>query len=439
MQKIKPKPLSLLSILSTLLIFILSLTPSYAKSVSSIAVFGDSLSDNGNTTHLLNALRNDDNPAFLVAPLEKYLLNKIDDYTEDSYIPESWIEAAKSQIQYFLEEEVGTRLVDLANRVASVPTIPPKPYWRGHFSNGRVWDENLAKSMGLDLQDESQYLNRAFGGSWAVTYDHKFTLWRLIRHPIDSINELINGKLVPPSLGLVVEAYLMERRYQANPNTLYFVFSGGNDYINALHYEDNYNESVMDDYVANIINSINKASQKLLSSGAKHLVLVAMPDVGASPRFNKRADYYILSDAVRLHNKRLLDLKDELSEAYPKASITYIDTASMLNDAIENPAKYDLENVTDACTNIVLDNTMYSLKPIEGHPFANNAVLEYVQQYAYRDQSFIADETNFTVCNNPDKYLFWDIIHPTAKVHRVLSEKICKILQDSGYEISCQA
>ncbi|MGL5743372.1 MAG: hypothetical protein ACRCXC_13000 [Legionella sp.] len=82
--------------------------------------------------------------------------------------------------------------------------------------------------VSLSPEDEEVYLNRAFGGSWTATYDYQLTVWNLIRHPIGTIKNLIVGKLVPPSLGLTVQAYLLEHPALSD-ETVFFVFSGSND------------------------------------------------------------------------------------------------------------------------------------------------------------------------------------------------------------------
>lgn len=124
-------------------------------------------------------------------------------------------------------------LANLVGKVKQVPVLPGKPYWKNRFSNGRVWIEYLAEMLSIQKSDEEVYLNKAFGGSWSATYDYQLTVWNLIRHPLGTIKNLIVGKLIPPSLGLIVQAYLLEHE-QLSDETLYFIYSGSNDYINVL-------------------------------------------------------------------------------------------------------------------------------------------------------------------------------------------------------------
>ena len=39
----------------------------------------------------------------------------------------------------------------------------------------------------IQKSDEDVYTNKAFGGSWAATYDYQLNRWNLIRHPIGTI------------------------------------------------------------------------------------------------------------------------------------------------------------------------------------------------------------------------------------------------------------
>jgi len=32
------------------------------------------------------------------------------------------------------------------------------------------------------------------------------------------------------------------------------------------------------------------------------------------------------------------------------------------------------------------------------------------------------------VCSNPDEYFFWDVAHPTAKVHAILANQVMEFL-----------
>lgn len=68
--------------------------------------------------------------------------------------------------------------------------------------------------------------------------------------------------------------------------------------------------------------------------------------------------------------------------------IIQLDVNSLYREAITEPAKFGFTNVTNACLN------------------------------------------NVAVCDNPDKFLFWDGIHPTTAGHRILAEAALKALKN---------
>jgi phospholipase/lecithinase/hemolysin len=424
------------AVLTCCLVFYMVLSHAGSK-VTSMAFFGDSLSDNGNTTHLIKSLRQDEDPNYLVYPFEVFVLDKMDEFAARYYVPQMILDAGKLLVAEFFDKELGTLLGNLVSKIRELPIIPDAPYWNYRFSNGRVWNEYLAQMLNLELSNPLQYDNRAFGGSWAVTYDKQLTVWNLIRHPIGTIKDLVNGKLVPPSLGLVTTAYLMVKK-NANPKTLYFLFSGGNDYLNVLYFEDNYNPAVMSKYIDNVIEGIESGMKKLVDAGAEHMVIFGVPNIGITPLFLNTHDQQVMSNATQSHNNRLADEVKRWQRENPAVKFSFIDIQAMLQNAMEYPQEYGISNVTQACIDVKIKSLHTPKKRIaEGEPFANNYVLQYAQMMGYRDASFAPGEKNFHVCDNPEDYLFWDAIHPTTKVHKILAYKVCNVLKTNGYELTC--
>ena len=74
----------------------------------------------------------------------------------------------------------------------------------------------------------------------------------------------------------------------------------------------------------------------------------------------------------------------------PGISIETLDLSALLGDIIADPQSYGIDNATSPCL-IFIPNA-------EGS----------VQAWSY--------------CRKPNRYVFWDGIHPTARVHKILSE-----------------
>lgn len=400
--------------------------------VKSMVIFGDSLSDTGNTTYLLKSLRQEESPAYLVYPAKIFIINKMIEFAEIHGVPQMVLDKGIELVTEFFDTSVGPLLATLISKINKVPVLPGDPYWQDHFSNGRVWDEYLSTMVHVDREDKRYFTNKAFGGSWAATYDHQLTVWNFIRHPIYSVKNLIIGKLIPPSLGLTVQAYLLVNE-TLSPDAVYFIFTGGNDYLNLLAFEDNYDPVKIDRYIDNVINSLSASVHKLIKAGARKVIVLGIPEVGVAPRFINSPKRDILNLVSEKHNTLLAANVLEWQSSHPEVDFLFIDIVPILKKALENPGLFGLKNVTEACIDVKLP--LFNL--LIDSPFKGNFVLEYAQILKYSDKNFALGERNYRICDNPDEYLFWDEVHPTTKAHLFLADEICLQMQAHGYKATC--
>lgn len=415
------------------LFFLISTTTIASTPVKSIVIFGDSLSDTGNTSHLLKSLRQEESPSYLVRPLKVFVINKMEEFADAYYVPQMVLDSGISKVTEFFDVELAPMLASIIGKIKKAPVVPGEPYWQDHFSNGQVWNEYLAPMLNVNYEETRHFSNQAFGGSWTVTYDYQLTVWNLIRHPIMTLKSLIVGKLIPPSLGLTVQAHLLSTSH-FDKDAVYFIFSGGNDYLNVLAFGDNYDTAVMSIYIDNVLDSMSSAIQKLTKAGATHLVILGIPDVGLTPHFLYTADQNVLSAAVLEHNQRLKTRIETLRHDWPLVDFLFIDVQPMFQRVIDHPSDYGFINTTQACIDVKLP--MY--RGLENSPFAHNLVLRYASVLQYRDSQFAPGENNYQMCDQPDNYLFWDEIHPSTKTHHVLAYEICLAMQAHGYQTNCQ-
>lgn len=414
-------------------LFSLPLMVHASMPVKSMVVFGDSFSDYGNTTHLLKSLRQEESPAFLVAPFKAFVLNKMIDFANDFYVPQMVLDSGISVVTQFFDYELAPYIANLVAKVRLVPVLPGKPYWNNHFSNGLVWNEYLAKAWAIDTTDDEQYINKAFAGSWASTYDYELTTWNLIRHPIETIKTLIVGKLVPPSFGLIVQAHLLEHDTVDN-EAVHLVFYGSNDYFNVLFYEDKYNPEVMSRYIDNVVAGVEYGLVKLLNQGARRFVVLSVPHVGDMPKHVKTADREVLNAAVDKHNERLAIRIEALKKLHPDADFLFVDSAKRLDAAVAQPQNFGFAHVKDACIDV--EYPMFS--GLSASPYAQNYALHYAQVLQYKDASFGKGQTNYRVCDKPESYVYWDDFHLTTRAHAVLAQEVCDAMQTHGYDVACE-
>lgn len=403
-----------------------------ATPIKSIVIFGDSLSDNGNTTHLLKSLRKDENPAYLVKPLKVFVIHKMEDFAEEYYVPQIILDAGIFTVNEFFDYKLAPMLADLVSNIKKVPILPAEPYWQSRFSNGRVWIEYLAPMLGVDREDNLHYSNQAFSGSWAATYDYQLTITNLIKHPLTSLKNLIIGKLIPPSLGLSVQAYLLMHP-KLDKDTAYFVFAGGNDYLNMLQFDTRPDDEKINSYIDNVLDNIAYSVKKLADAGAKHIIVMGLPHIGDSPKFVHSNERNLLNISTDMHNIRLKDRLAEWQEDAPEIEFVFLDVDQFLAKAQIDPAAYGFTNIEDPCIDVKLP----SIRAYANSPFAHNYVLHYAHVLQYREQGAAQDAKNWEMCENPNAWLFWDEVHPTTRAHHYMAAEACENLKALGYQAQC--
>ncbi|MCC5792005.1 MAG: SGNH/GDSL hydrolase family protein [Legionellaceae bacterium] len=423
---------SLLRVVAVVTLIFCSFSLQAAPQVRSMVVFGDSLSDTGNTTHLLKSLRFEESPAYLVKPFKLFIIHRMEDFAYDYYIPQAVLDAGIEIVEAFFDQELGPMLANLVSDIRRVPILPGEPYWQNRFSNGRVWPEYLAPMLHLDREDRHQLDIHAFGGSWAVTYDYQLTSWNLIKHPIASIKNLVVGKLIPPSLGLTVQAWFLMNDV-ASPDDLFFIFTGANDYLHVLTFEDNYNSAVMSSYIDNVLDGIEYSVEKLVKIGAQQLVIMNLPDVSITPRIIHTSDRSILSEAVKLHNQRLQQRVQLWRERHPEVQYITIDIPQLMRGMIANPEAHGFRHTDTACIDVELSMFQWLHTP-----FAHNPSLSMAMIAAYQDPTWDRERRNYHRCADEDSYMFWDEIHPSTKTHRWFAFKVCEELAQLGYDARCE-
>jgi thermolabile hemolysin len=251
----------------------------------------------------------------------------------------------------------GDSLSDTGNIYRATGGVYPSspPYFQGRYSNGLVWVEYLAS--GLKLTSE-QRTNFAFGGATTGSSG-------------------MNG--IP---GLLAQVDNFTKAHpDINPNALYVLWAGANDYLYGT------SNSTMP------IENLSKAIQLLSTGGAKKILVANIPDLGKLPATRYTANSNSLSQSAIAHNLSLAKSFEVLNDKLGHdTQIIELDVNSLYREAITEPAKFGFTNVTNACLN-------------------NNV-------------------NNVAVCDNPDKFLFWDGIHPTTAGHRILAEAALKALKN---------
>lgn len=308
----------------------------------------------------------------------------------------------------------GDSLSDNGNLYAMTFHYVPKAsgYFQGRFSNGLAWVEYLAQALGLDETDRDELINYAYGNAWAEPSEFS-KMWMPI-----------------PDLTTQVNAYiLLERPGRNISHHLFVIWIGGNDYLGVGESP----EIGRDDpefATTNTVKYIESQTVALIKTGAKNILIMNMPDLSKTPYAGYMKPGYAKNEAelVKLHNQKLAAMVGYLSKRYPNVKIVLFDVNYYVEDATNYPEKYKLKNVTQACFSgkyyFSAEGRKKELDLL--NQFGKGDYLSPALQDAYG-----ADDKE-TKCDNPDQYLYWDRVHPTAKMNKLLSEFVLRDLQKFG-------
>lgn len=258
-----------------------------------------------------------------------------------------------------------------------LPQSPP--YYEGRFSNGPVWVEHVAAAY-FPTQPASHLFDYAVGGS-GVSEDEDDEVLFTLRKQVNN--------------------YLVSHKDQASADSLYVVWIGANNYLGLP--EDT--EKTLKEVNDGIVHNLNR----LISKGAKHILLINLPNLGKTPAATEFDAADIMNYFAVEHNKRLAQAFNGLKQNNPEVEWFYFDLGSMFDDVIENPAKYGVTNTGGTCSNSTVD--------------------EFTKKSWLRMIASVKPKENTDAC---DGYLFFDLVHPTAMAHKMIAENVQSILDAAG-------
>ena len=264
-----------------------------------------------------------------------------------------------------------------------LPVSPP--YFEGRFTNGPVWVEILMKYY-YPTNSNAHLLDYAFGGAGVLEEDdgdddELFTL----RREIDS--------------------YFLAHQDKADENSLYVVWIGSNNYL-----------AVPDDpdkVLSDVSLGIQHGLQRLADKGAKHIMVVNVPSLGAIPAARDFDAVEVLTYLAKEHNITLKKNVSDLQNQYPSIQWIYFDVNLVLDDMMLHPENYGFTNVTDTCYEEVMN----------GYSSKNKSVLKMVAS--------IKPQVKKDACNG---YLFFDPVHPSAPAHQLMAERTKLLFDEEGID-----
>jgi outer membrane lipase/esterase len=275
-----------------------------------------------------------------------------------------------------------------ATEILNGPGVPPAPdptrYDAGRFANGPNYVDRLAAKLGVTvLPSELGGTNYAFGGSRTNYNRGEFRPGVLPPLP----NGVYPIGAFPWSLDLQRAEFLAQAGpRKADPTTLYIVFHGSNDLADAFIAAVALGQDPMprlQTAVQGVVNTV----LAFKSAGARTILVPLMPNLGVVPSITALGP-----QAAGFASALSVAFNQALTQALAPIegpNIILFDTFGFLTQVVLQPGLYGFTNSTEPC---------YT--------------------------GFVAPNPAATVCAQPDEYVFWDVEHPTTRLHAVLAEAL---------------
>jgi phospholipase/lecithinase/hemolysin len=254
--------------------------------------------------------------------------------------------------------------------------IPSFPYEIGgfQFSNGKTWPRIFARRLETNRSGKASLFNPGKNGNYAIGGAKAST-----------------GLTDPTSADSQVMWYLADFSQPVDDETLFVLQFGGNDVRAALESAAMGGNpwAVLDLAVNNEIKLIKKLYNE---RNARNFLVANSPDVGLAPALKLIGAAENASFFAKYYNGLLEAMlhKLEHNQEYKSVSIKRLNFYEILNDVVSNPGAFGIRNTTDSCL------------------------------------VFFTDDK----CKRQNKYVFWDGLHPTRKVHRIVGRAAAELYDD---------
>ncbi|KAG9439659.1 hypothetical protein H6P81_019824 [Aristolochia fimbriata] len=192
-------------------------------------------------------------------------------------------------------------------------------------------------------------------------------------------------------------------------NALIIVSAGTNDLIfNFYDIPTRRAQYNMYGYQDFLLDRIKSLVQEIHNEGGRKFIVAGLAPIGCVPiQRNINLLSRLCKDDENLdatiYNSKLQNLLTQLQNSLPETRIGYVDIFNPAIDMINNPSKYGLEETGRGCC-----GTGY----VEMGPSCS---------------------LSSRPCSDPSKFMFWDAVHPSQVVYKLITEKLLNDVIPSLY------
>ncbi|XP_020213924.1 GDSL esterase/lipase 5 [Cajanus cajan] len=275
-------------------------------------------------------------------------------------------------------------------------------YPSGRFSDGRVIPDFIAEYAKLPLiqpylfpgnQRYVDGVNFASAGAGALVETHQGLVIDLKTQLsyFEKVSEVLRQEL-----GDAETTTLLAK-------AVYLINIGSNDYEIIL--SGNTSTYTAEKFVDTVVGNITTVIKGIHKTGGRKFGVLNQPAVGCIPLIkalvNGSKDVCVeeASALAKLHNSVLSVELDKLNKELKGFKYSYVDYFNLSFDVINNPLKYGFKEGDVACCG-------------SG---------SYRGYYSCGGKRVVKD---YELCENPSEYVFFDSVHPTERVHQIVSQLI---------------
>ena len=242
------------------------------------------------------------------------------------------------------------------------------------FSNGKTWAQWFARHMEMKrsgqaaIDDPGTNGNYALGGARVGSMD----------------------TMDPTTTTSQVERYLGDFAFQADSDALYVIQFGANDVRDALGIQlgTGYPGSAQAVVENAVVNEIGIVFQ-LYQLGARHFLVANVPNISITPVIRMYGEQGIFAANLLVGGFNSgLETGLQGLEGLPGISIDRLDFHTLVTEIYDDPGAFGLKDASSSCLMFMMGGG---------------------------------------ICSKPNKFLFWDGIHPTAKIHKIVSKAAARI------------
>ncbi|KAL5576643.1 hypothetical protein UlMin_018342 [Ulmus minor] len=187
-----------------------------------------------------------------------------------------------------------------------------------------------------------------------------------------------------------------ERAESIIKNAIFVISMGTNDFLQNYYLDptrpSQYN---LEQYQYFLVSRMAHHIQEIHKLGGKRVVVVGVPPLGCMPLVKTLMDE---TTCVESYNNLSSSFNSKIEAKLATINATlqirtaFIDTYAIVANAMNNPQKYGLEETSKGC--------------------CGSGTIEYGDSCK-----------GMNTCSDPTKYVFWDAVHPTEKMYKILADE----------------